>query len=193
MERKPAAPDGVELPEIDGIDMAAGLTRVAGNKRLYRRLLEQFAGQQANVAAQVADALQRGDRALGERLAHTLKGVAGNIGMGSVQLSAEKVERAIRQGDASVPALLAELDSCLGPTVQAIRSTFSAVAPAPVAEFAAADAADAVEAVVKALAGTVDTKQLDELQTAIAEFDFERAAGKLSDVVTKYHLTEVQE
>ena len=31
------------IPEIEGIDIADGLRRVAGNRRLYRSLLEQFA------------------------------------------------------------------------------------------------------------------------------------------------------
>ena len=39
--------DDVILPEIDGVDVANGLKRVAGNKRLYRDLLLQFAAKQA--------------------------------------------------------------------------------------------------------------------------------------------------
>ncbi len=113
---KPAAASDVELPEIEGIDIAGGLKRVAGNKRLYRSLLEQFAAKQAGVASQIAEALGSGDRALAERLAHTVKGVAGNIGIGSVQAAAAKVERGIQEGDSSVPALLAELESALGST-----------------------------------------------------------------------------
>ena len=128
---KPAAAAGeVTLPEIEGIDIAGGLKRVAGNKRLYRSLLEQFAAKQADAAAQIAEALRSGDRALAERLAHTVKGVAGNIGIGKVQETAGKVEKAIREGDASVPALLAELESALGPQVQAIRSALGEAAPA---------------------------------------------------------------
>ena len=43
-------PVDVALPEIEGIDIAGGLKRVAGNKRLYRSLLEQFAAKQADAA-----------------------------------------------------------------------------------------------------------------------------------------------
>ena len=46
------------MPEIEGIDVDGGLKRVAGNKRLYRSLLEQFADKQADAAAQIAAALQ---------------------------------------------------------------------------------------------------------------------------------------
>src|SRR6202046_2267024 len=53
----------VVLPEIAGINLADGLKRVAGNRRLYRDLLGQFAAKQGNAAAQISTALQQGDHA----------------------------------------------------------------------------------------------------------------------------------
>ena len=208
---KPAPAAGeVALPEIEGIDITGGLKRVAGNKRLYRSLLEQFAAKQADAGAQIAEALRSGDRALAERLAHTVKGVAGNIGIGSVQAAAGKVERGIREGDSSVPALLAELESALLPQVRAIRSALGEAAPeaAPAgafnAEAAAAavarlkslieandgDAADAVQTVAEALAGTVDGQRLGALRAAIDEFDFDGALSKLDEIARECRLTE---
>ena len=95
----------VILPEIDGVDMAGGLKRVAGNKQLYRDLLVQFAAKQSSVPEQISSAIQTGDRKLAERIVHTVKGVAGNIGIGKVFAAAEKLERAIHEVDAAVPAL----------------------------------------------------------------------------------------
>jgi two-component system sensor histidine kinase/response regulator len=43
--RTAKAPDDVTLAEIDGVDVAGGLSRVAGNKGLYRDLLVQFAAR----------------------------------------------------------------------------------------------------------------------------------------------------
>ena len=57
-----------------------GLSRVGGNRKLYLKLLRQFIEQQGPAVEQITEALARGDIALAERLAHTLKGVAGNIG-----------------------------------------------------------------------------------------------------------------
>jgi len=74
------------LPEIDGVDMTGGLKRVAGNKRLYRDLLIQFAAKQTEVNSQILAASESGDNKLLERITHTVKGVAGNIGLGSVLL-----------------------------------------------------------------------------------------------------------
>src|SRR5208282_2458853 len=59
--------------------------RVAGNRRLYRDLLGQFVAKQANAAAQISAALEGEDLKLAERIAHTVKGVAGNLGITHVQ------------------------------------------------------------------------------------------------------------
>ena len=69
------------VPEIDGVDVVGGLKRVAGNKKLYRSLLTQFAEKQGDAATQISEALKSGDANLAERIAHTVKGVAGNLGI----------------------------------------------------------------------------------------------------------------
>jgi len=199
-EKTPAA--DTEVPDIEGVDVAGSLKRVAGNLRLYRSLLEQFATKQADAAAQIAEALRNEDRGLAERLAHTVKGVAGNIGIGAVQAAAGQVEKAIREGASAVPALLAGLEAALGPKVQAIKNALGVVPPpaAPARAFdpeAAkvaverlktlieandGDAAEAVQAVADSLAGRIDTQRLSALRAAIEEFDFDGAASKLDEI-----------
>ncbi|MBE7502825.1 MAG: response regulator [Verrucomicrobiales bacterium] len=87
------APD--DLPTIPGLRTHDGLTRVAGNRKLYLRLLRQFAEQQATAAAQIEAALAANDPALAERLAHTIRGLAGSLGAPTVQEAAAKLEKAI--------------------------------------------------------------------------------------------------
>jgi len=86
-----------DLLDIDGLDTRDGLTRVAGNRKLYLKLICQFTEQQGTAASRIAAALKHGDPELAERLAHTLKGVAGNLGAESVQAAAGELERAIRE------------------------------------------------------------------------------------------------
>ena len=83
-----------DLPSIAGLDAQDGLSRVAGNRKLYRKILRQFVEQQGPSLEQIAAALVKGDVALAERLAHTLKGVAGNIGAKTVQAAAGDVGEA---------------------------------------------------------------------------------------------------
>jgi CheY-like chemotaxis protein len=197
--------DEAEVPEIDGIDVQGGLRRVAGNKRLLRSLLEQFAAKQADAAAQIAAALQSGDRTLAGRISHTVKGVAGNLGITAVQQAAEKLERALRDGDASEPALRDELELTLGHTVQAIRSALGGTAHVAAgvtptgpfdatAALAAAtrlrmlleandgDALDALPALEHALAGVVDKRRLETLRDEVGDFNFEGALTELAEI-----------
>ena len=90
-----AVADADELPEVPGLNTAEGLMRVAGNKKLYRKLLLQFSTTEADAAQRIAAALTEKDRALAERLAHNAKGVAGNIGAAAVQNAAASLEKAI--------------------------------------------------------------------------------------------------
>jgi signal transduction histidine kinase/CheY-like chemotaxis protein len=86
-----------DLPEIEGLDAMDGLARVAGNRQLYLKLLRQFIGQQGPAVAEISAALSKDDAALAERIAHTLKGVAANLGAKKVQTAASLLEEIIRQ------------------------------------------------------------------------------------------------
>jgi two-component system sensor histidine kinase/response regulator len=91
------APFAVETPAIAGIDLADGLARVGGNRKLYLRLLRQFATGQANAATEVAGQLAAGDLPTAERSAHTIKGVAGNLGAKELQAAAAELEKSVRE------------------------------------------------------------------------------------------------
>ena len=88
--------------------------------KLYLKLLRQFVEQQATAPARIAECLLAGDHATAERLAHTVKGVAGNLGAGAVQSAAGELERAISsRGDAAHVEALRErvagqLDGLIG-------------------------------------------------------------------------------
>jgi two-component system sensor histidine kinase/response regulator len=135
-EAAAAAP--ADVPTVDGLDSADGLRRVGGNDRLYLRLLRQFASQQADVVGKIRAALAANDCESATRLAHTLKGVAGNLGAGTVQAAAAAVETLLRDGapaDATNPAL-EQLAGVLDPFLArlcdalAMSTTAAAVAPA---------------------------------------------------------------
>jgi len=98
----PAPASGaLELPAVAGLNTADGLLRVAGNRKLYLRLLRQFVAEQASAPARIAECLSAGDHATAERLAHTLKGVAGNLGAAAVQAAAGELEKALSSRSAT--------------------------------------------------------------------------------------------
>ena len=124
----PAVAGELIVPEIEGVDVAGGLKRVAGNKKLYRSLLTQFAEKQGDAATQISEALKSGDANLAERIAHTVKGVAGNLGIATVQLSAAMVEKAVREHDPAVDDLLKEFDKVLRAQVAKVSAALGSYA-----------------------------------------------------------------
>ena len=116
---QPAAPAPTveELPTVEGLNTQEGVGRVAGNRKLYLKLLRQFLAQQGNAATEINAALTSGDSALAERLAHTVKGVAGSLGAGGIQQLAAAVEKAIRDRVAAAE---------LAPLVDSLRAGLSA-------------------------------------------------------------------
>jgi signal transduction histidine kinase/CheY-like chemotaxis protein/CHASE3 domain sensor protein len=137
------ARDSTPLPGVAGLDTQNGLSRVGGNVGLYMKLLRQFVEQQGQAVAQIGNAIAGGDGALAERLAHTLKGVAGNIGATSVQSVSGVLEKLIRNraGAQELAEAGRQVATHLEPLVAALRS---ALQPAPAAGPAPEPAAGSV-------------------------------------------------
>jgi HPt (histidine-containing phosphotransfer) domain-containing protein len=202
--------DEVVLPEIAGVNLADGLNRVAGNRRLYRDLLGQFAAKQGDAAAQISTALESGDFKLAERIAHTVKGVAGSIGITEIQSVAQKLEGAIHDGEGKVSELLATFASLMGAQVHAIQkalcdsatarpeemrtSPFNGEAAAraiarlrALLEASDGDAEESFRSLQEAVAGTVEKPHLDDLSASINDFDFDAALVKLDEIAKHLH------
>ncbi|MBI5571205.1 MAG: response regulator [Desulfomonile tiedjei] len=106
--------------ELPGISIASGLRRVAGNKQLYTKLLCTFKDGQESAAEQIKAALQVDDVETAARLAHTVKGVSGNLGGDNLYRAAAELEKAIKEGK-NVDLLMAEFDSQLRVMMDGIK------------------------------------------------------------------------
>ncbi len=135
---------------IQGIDTAAGLRRVAGNADLYRKLLEKYANAQAGAVQEIRRAFSAGDRETAERVAHTVKGVSGNIGAVAAQEAAARLEAAVRAGD-ETEAQIAALDEALAAAIRAIRESREPGEAMDAPDIATIDVSDALP-VLKRLA-----------------------------------------
>ncbi|CAN7662308.1 PAS domain S-box protein [Pseudorhodoferax sp. LjRoot39] len=141
----PPQPAVQELPTIEGLDAAAGLRRVGGNRALYLRLLHQFADGQADAVQRIEAALAGGRREEAERAAHTVRGVAGNMGLATLHAAATALEEALRHGG-DVPAVLSAFGAELSARVQALRAVWGADTGMAGAAPASAPAIDAAQA-----------------------------------------------
>jgi CheY-like chemotaxis protein len=94
---KPKIEEDTELPsDIKGLDIKSGLHRMLGKKSLYLSMLRKFAAGQKSTPAEIMMALDRNDWTMAERLAHTLKGVSGNISATVLHQLAENLEAVIK-------------------------------------------------------------------------------------------------
>ncbi len=120
---KPKETREVKFPDtLPGIDLAEGLQRMVGNKALYKKLLLDFAGNYHQAIADIKSALQS-DKELAHRLAHTIKGVAGNISANDVQAAANELDLAIIADKSSdYERLLSNLDKPLQVVLQAVKT-----------------------------------------------------------------------
>jgi two-component system sensor histidine kinase/response regulator len=122
---KPAA---VLLMPIEGLNTALGLRRVLGKVEQYRSMLRKFIAGQTDFEVTLQAALDSGDFNTAERIAHTLKGVSGNIGASSLQQSAAELETSLREKQPSetIAACLATTSASLHTLLQALEAALPA-------------------------------------------------------------------
>ncbi len=110
------------LPDqLFGIDINAGLQRVRGNPKLFRKLLEEFYIDHGGDISAIHDALEQGDNNTAQRLAHTIKGVAATIGASELNIKANNLESAINQGQLdNVTELLEQLSLAMSPVLEGL-------------------------------------------------------------------------
>lgn len=99
-----------ELPSsLPGIDVASGLARVAGNQKLYLKLLRHVAGDASSTKEKLTAAIAEGDAQAVREIAHSLKGASANLSITDVAAAAEQLEFAAKAEDFS--SLFTRLDA----------------------------------------------------------------------------------
>ncbi|MFZ4289022.1 PAS domain S-box protein [Variovorax sp. HJSM1_2] len=206
------APPELSLPDMPGLDATLGLQRVAGNRKLYLQLLRQFAERQADAGERIAAALAAGDLTTAERTAHTVRGVAGNIGLVALQQAAADLEQALHSGrdgaaerqsfDVGLARVVAALQPLLA---DAAPPAVTAAAPASIHEVAKAQAAAAQLARLLAasegetadhlaqhragLHHLLGEAAVTEIESAINDYDFDAALETLQAAAAEHGVT----
>jgi HPt (histidine-containing phosphotransfer) domain-containing protein len=116
------------------IDVEAALPRFRGDADRLQSVLARFAESQADAAAEIQTALAKGDFAAAQRLAHTLKGLAGTLGATRLQEAALALETVLKTSDMPrIRRLLPGLEQCLRQVVDAGRQAEPPSEPTPLA------------------------------------------------------------
>ena len=193
--------EGVSFPEkLPGLDVEAGLERVAGNTTLYGNLLEKFQQNQCHALKTIQEALAQNKREEAIRCAHTLKGVAGNIGAMALHEAARDLEKDLKAHPAEASTELMDLtQTALNQVLASIEelpkiqlpaqvpSEKGAAAPSPsllenlVALLEENDAAalEAFHAFKDAVQPAEQTQDWAEVEKKMKDYDFEGALACL--------------
>jgi CheY-like chemotaxis protein len=200
---------------IQGLDQAAGLRRVMGKQHRYLAMLRGFADAQADVPQAIARALAENDMPTATRLAHTLKGLAGNIAAAETVRAAAALEQALRSrtGEDVRHRLLQTLTTVLGEQVAALRKAVpqdaSAGAGGPSVAVNAqrfAELCGELETLLSNDDGNAERLLKEHvvifrtafathfvaLQTAVNAFDSEQALVVLQEAMAKQRMEHVQ-
>ena len=157
------------FPALPGIDVAAGLTTTMHNETLYRSLLRKFHARQSGFVASFRAAQSQRDATAPERLAHTLKSVAGSIGARAVQAAAAELERACRSHAAAqqVDALVEGVARALEPVLAGLAAAL--VTPAEPAPQAGAQDAHQLQVFTAKLMGLLGEGDPDSIELVARE------------------------
>ena len=115
------------LPNLPGVKVAASVRRIGGNVVLYYLLLEKFKTNQLQVVSQIREAMAANDAKTAERLAHTLRGIAGTLGAETLQGQAERLESCFKNGSFDdVESLLAQVGQGVADLIAQIDQAIAA-------------------------------------------------------------------
>ncbi|MBF0293771.1 MAG: response regulator [Magnetococcales bacterium] len=85
------------LPDLPGFDTRQAMDVMGGNVALYIDILRRFVFNQENACSLMFDQLAASDWSALERTAHTLKGLAANIGATELRMAAMAIEAGARE------------------------------------------------------------------------------------------------
>jgi two-component system, sensor histidine kinase and response regulator len=202
----PPAPSGDLV--IASIDVANALKRCGGNRKRYESLLQRFADSQSNAVEDLRAALAANDSLTAQRIAHSLKGAAANLGAQALAEAAAAAEAAIESKHPVGPTL-ESLCHSLDTTMAAIRAALpvehalagnssttadSSTIVQPLSrlkKLLEADDGDASDFLVDSrpvLSGVLSSAEIDALSAHVGNFAYSDALRSISEIASRLSL-----
>ncbi len=88
-----------EMPDLDGINLKSGMVAVNGDWDLYTKLLHNFRDRHRGITREIRKQLEDGNLNVAQRMAHTIKGVAGTLGAHKLSTISSQLETALKKED----------------------------------------------------------------------------------------------
>lgn len=105
----PISPAIAPQDELPGIDLAAALARLRGNRSLLEEVLVSFADKAAHIIPELQQAIQNQEHEAATRILHKLKGTSANLSAVRVAPLAARLETQCKQGQLPSDTEVAEL------------------------------------------------------------------------------------
>lgn len=191
------------LPTFNNIDVKNGLIRVGGNAKLFMSLLEKFYDNNINVVEQIKTAVHKKDQELAVRLAHTVKGVAGNLGAMELNAIAAKVEAGLKNAEmddgdfnefeAKLQLVLAEIAGWNSKRVKVVKTDDNAkldvkkfkehvITLKKLLEDNDFESGKKIDEIMEMPGIKIHEKILREIENAVKNYNFDDALGKLDEL-----------
>jgi len=204
-QRPPADSAPLEIP---GIDTQTALKRTGGNRERYVSLLRRFADSQVGAVGEIRAALKAQNSATAQRIAHSLKGAAANLGANPLATAAGSVEVAIKTQGEVEPALV-EMERTLLAAVGAIQETLPSAEKAestlsgngdpsvvlqPLSRLKMlleADDSEAAEFILEAqdsFSAVLSRTEVETLTRMVSDFDYDSALRAVSGIADRLSL-----
>lgn len=124
-----------EIPFLNGINSHLGLQHTAGDKTVYRKVLQKFATNHVNSMNEISEALTTKNLPAARQLVHTLKGLAGSLGASSLQGHLQRLEESLAEQGTNIQnapttsKLINLATQELNRIINSIQSTIPALEP----------------------------------------------------------------
>ncbi|MCY7296584.1 Hpt domain-containing protein [Alteromonas sp. a30] len=99
------------------LDLDFGLSQLSGNKELLIKMFERFRSDYAQFADELYELLATNDTHLLRQKVHTIKGVAGNLGMNALYYVSKEFEEAAKTDDPNIASHLLPFKETLEATI----------------------------------------------------------------------------
>lgn len=150
-------------------DREFALNQLSGNAELLQKMLDRFAADYVSMADQINATVDSGDFEECRKKAHTIKGVAGNLGFWNLHHCSKLIEDAAKDNPAELATQLAAFEQSLSASLAEIAL---GVAPAPTVAEPAAESAS-----------SGDTKQtLSDMLNAFEFVDADKLEQMLDEI-----------
>lgn len=101
-------------------DTEFGLNQLSGNRELLIKMLDRFASDYAKFDADIKAIVEDGDTTAGKAKAHTIKGVAGNLGFWHLHAASKELEHIFKAGEGDLSAATEAFVTSLANTLKAL-------------------------------------------------------------------------